>query len=161
MFKHIYLNFDIWVYTSSPAQHALLDLVTTHVVQQPQVSNHVFFLTTYADLSLIISLPMQHFKRLIGIKGVLDILRSYYWYTDRPGKSYLDRSNQDRDGNTGENHKKKRRLTADEVKCTRLVIHRKHFMAFVSSRSQACGNVCFRGSKCLFKLEKQQAIKQR
>jgi hypothetical protein len=37
MFKRIYLNFDIWIYTSSVTQHALLDLVTTHVVQQPQV----------------------------------------------------------------------------------------------------------------------------
>jgi hypothetical protein len=42
MFKRIYLNFDIWIYTSSFTQHALLDLVTTHVVQQPQVLSPLY-----------------------------------------------------------------------------------------------------------------------
>ncbi|ELR19290.1 uncharacterized protein ACA1_264640 [Acanthamoeba castellanii str. Neff] len=101
MFKRIYLNFDIWIYTSSFTQHALLDLITTHVVQQPQV----------------LSPLCMHYKRLIGIKGVLDILRSYYWYADRPGRSYLDRSPPGDGGTPTPRHlRKRRRLSADEVK---------------------------------------------
>jgi hypothetical protein len=69
------------------------------------------------ELTHMIGWLVQHYKRLIGIKGVLDILRSYYWYADRPGRSYLDRSPPG-DGSTPtpRHLRKRRRLSADEVK---------------------------------------------
>ncbi len=69
------------------------------------------------ELTHIVGWLVQHYKKLIGIKGVLDILRSYYWYADRPGRSYLDRSPPGDGGTPTPRHlRKRRRLSADEVK---------------------------------------------
>eukprot|EP01087_Luapelamoeba_hula_P007487 TRINITY_DN1838_c0_g1_i1.p1 TRINITY_DN1838_c0_g1~~TRINITY_DN1838_c0_g1_i1.p1 ORF type:complete len:2139 (-),score=297.64 TRINITY_DN1838_c0_g1_i1:48-5999(-) len=61
MLTHVYLNFDIWNYCDSATQNKIVDMLTDLINASPEL-----------------------FRKLLGVQGVMDILRKYYWITAPP-----------------------------------------------------------------------------
>ena len=58
IFKHIYLNFKIWIRTSIEVQMDILKYLAAKASEQPNFFRHV-----------------------LGVQGVLDIMRTHYWFS--------------------------------------------------------------------------------
>jgi len=61
VYRHLLLNFPLWTRAEIEVQHQFMNVLTRHIVKAP-----------------------QQFKGEYGVQFLLDMLRTYYWYTENP-----------------------------------------------------------------------------